>query len=106
MRAPTAQRLFDRAREGRWNLRFILPIALIVFGLFPVRARVASTMFQANRGSTNIHEQQVQMARFLGAHRAGAQLQGASPVACGQWVAASDAARPRWVITQVCRGIA
>jgi hypothetical protein len=28
-------------------------------------------MFQANRGSTNIHEQQVQMARFLGAHRAG-----------------------------------
>jgi hypothetical protein len=71
MLAPTAQRFFDRAREGRWNLRLVLPVLLILFGLFPVRARVASTMFQANRGSTNIHEQQVQMARFLGAHRAG-----------------------------------
>ena len=71
MLAPTAQRFFVRAREGRWNLRLILPVLLIAFGLFPVRARVASTMFQANRGSTNIHEQQVQMARFFGAFHAG-----------------------------------
>jgi hypothetical protein len=71
MLAPTAQRFFVRAREGRWNLRLILPVLLIVFGLFPVRARVASTMFQANRGSTNIHEQQVQMARFFGEYYVG-----------------------------------
>ena len=69
--APTAQRIFDLAREGRWMLRFVAPVALVVFGLFPVRARVASTMFQANRGSTNIYEQQIQMARFLGAYRTG-----------------------------------
>ena len=52
-------------------LRFVAPVALVVFGLFPVRARVASTMFQANRGSTNIYEQQIQMARFLGTYRKG-----------------------------------
>jgi hypothetical protein len=69
--APTAQRVFDLAGEGRWNLRILAPIALVMFGLFPVRARVASTMFQANRGSTNIYEQQVQMARFLGEFRYG-----------------------------------
>jgi hypothetical protein len=72
--APTAQRVFDLARQGRWNLRILAPIALIVFGLFPVRARVASTMFQANRGSTNIYEQQIQMARFLGEFRSGESI--------------------------------
>ena len=74
MLAPTAQRLFERAREGRWMLRFILPIALLLFGLFPVRERVASTLFQANRGSTNIYEQQVQMARFLAEYRTGESI--------------------------------
>jgi hypothetical protein len=63
--APFAQELLDGGRRQRWLVRIVAVILLLVFGLFPVRARVASTLFQANRGSTNIYEQQVQMARFL-----------------------------------------
>lgn len=69
--APFAQELFDGGRRRRWPVRLTALVLLLVFGLFPVRERVASTMFQANRGSTNIYEQQVQMARFLDFYRSG-----------------------------------
>jgi len=69
--APFAQELFDGGRRQRWSVRLVAVALLLVFGLFPVRERVASTMFQANRGSTNIYEQQVQMARFLDVYRSG-----------------------------------
>lgn len=69
--APFAQRLLDSGFRRRWPLQVAAVLALLAFGAMPVRQRVASTMFQANRGSTNIHEQQVQMARFFDRYRSG-----------------------------------
>jgi hypothetical protein len=50
--APFAQELLDGGRRQRWFVRVMAVILLLVFGLFPVRARVASTLFQANRGTS------------------------------------------------------
>lgn len=55
----------------RWWLRGLALVGLALFVAFPVRDRVASSLFQANRGSTNIREQQIQMARFFGEFRRG-----------------------------------
>lgn len=69
--APFAQAWLDGGVRRRWWRRAGMIVVLTVFAMFPVRTRVASSLFQANRGSTNIHEQQIQMARFFREYRRG-----------------------------------
>jgi hypothetical protein len=69
--APFAQEMLDGGLRRRWPVRVVGLVVITFFVLFPVRLRVASSLFQANRGSTNIYEQQIQMARFIAANHTG-----------------------------------